>query len=32
MVARGLADLKACVTAASKDQQALIFRLLPPPG
>ena len=31
MVASSLADLRACVTAASKDNHSLIFRLLPPP-
>ena len=31
-VARSLADLKACVVAASKDEVSLVFRLLPPPG
>jgi hypothetical protein len=29
---RALGELKACVTAASKDGHALVFRLLPPPG
>jgi hypothetical protein len=31
-VARSLADLRACVVAASKDGHDLLFRLLPPPG
>jgi hypothetical protein len=31
-VTRALADLRACVVAASKDEHALLFRLLPPPG
>jgi len=31
-VARALADLRACVVAASKDELTLMFRLLPPPG
>jgi hypothetical protein len=31
-VARALADLRACVVAAAKDDLALMFRLLPPPG
>ncbi len=31
-VARSLADLKACVVAASKDEVSLVFRMLPPPG
>ncbi len=31
-VARALADLRACVVAAAKDELALMFRLLPPPG
>lgn len=29
---RALADLKACVAAAAQNQDALLFRLLPPPG
>jgi hypothetical protein len=29
---RALGELKACVTASSKDGHALVFRLLPPPG
>ena len=31
LVARSLADLKACVAAASKDGNSLVFRMLPPP-
>ncbi len=31
-VARAIADLKACVVAASKNDEALIFRMLPPPA
>lgn len=31
-VTRALADLKACVVAASKDENTLIFRMLPPPS
>ncbi|GAB4560463.1 MAG: hypothetical protein Tsb0020_07150 [Haliangiales bacterium] len=31
-VARALADLKACVVAASKDDHTLLFRMLPPPA
>jgi len=30
--ARALGDFRACVVAASKDDLALVFRLLPPPG
>ncbi|WP_428267272.1 hypothetical protein [Haliangium sp.] len=30
-VARSMADLKACVVASSKDDLALVFRMLPPP-
>ena len=30
-VARSLADLKACVQAASKEGSSLLFRMLPPP-
>lgn len=30
--ARALSDFRACVVAASKDDHALIFRMLPPPG
>jgi hypothetical protein len=30
--ARALADLRACVAAAAKDEIALVFRMLPPPG
>jgi len=29
---RALADLKACVAVAAQNQDALLFRLLPPPG
>jgi outer membrane protein OmpA-like peptidoglycan-associated protein len=29
---RALADLKACVITAAQNQDALLFRLLPPPG
>jgi hypothetical protein len=29
---RALADLKACVATAAQNQDALLFRLLPPPG
>ncbi|HEU4612247.1 MAG TPA: hypothetical protein VFS15_09230, partial [Kofleriaceae bacterium] len=29
---RALADLKACVVTAAQNQDALLFRLLPPPG
>ena len=29
---QALADLKACVAAAMQNQDALLFRLLPPPG
>jgi flagellar motor protein MotB len=29
---RALADLKACVAIAAQNQDALLFRLLPPPG
>lgn len=29
---RALADLKACVAAAAQNKDALLFRLLPPPG
>lgn len=31
-VARSLADLKACVVAASKEGHSLLFRVLPPPA
>lgn len=31
-VARALADLRACVVAAAKDEHTLMFRMLPPPG
>jgi hypothetical protein len=31
-VARALSDFRACVVAASKDDLALVFRMLPPPG
>ncbi len=31
-VAAAIADLKACVVAASKADQTLLFRMLPPPG
>lgn len=31
-VARSLSDLRACVVAAAKDDLALVFRMLPPPG
>jgi len=30
-VAKALMDLKACVVAAAKNEQALLFRMLPPP-
>ena len=30
--ARALADFRACVVAASKDNLSLVFRMLPPPG
>jgi hypothetical protein len=30
--ARALGDFRACVVAASKEELALVFRLLPPPG
>src|SRR5690606_10886221 len=30
--ARALAELRACVVAAAKDNLALVFRMLPPPG
>jgi hypothetical protein len=30
--ARALADLKQCVTTAAQNKDALLFRLLPPPG
>ena len=29
---RALADLKACVAVAAQNKDALLFRLLPPPG
>jgi hypothetical protein len=29
---RALADLKQCVQVAAQNQDALLFRLLPPPG
>jgi hypothetical protein len=29
---RSLADLKMCVATAAQNQDALLFRLLPPPG
>jgi len=29
---RALADLKMCVATAAQNQDALLFRLLPPPG
>jgi hypothetical protein len=29
---RALADLKMCVAVAAQNQDALLFRLLPPPG
>jgi hypothetical protein len=29
---RALADLKACVAVAAQNHDALLFRLLPPPG
>ena len=29
---RALADLKECVAVATKSSDALLFRLLPPPG
>ena len=29
---RALADLKQCVTTAAQNKDALLFRLLPPPG
>jgi hypothetical protein len=29
---RALADLKACVGTAAQNKDALVFRLLPPPG
>jgi hypothetical protein len=29
---RALADLKACVATALQNRDALLFRLLPPPG
>jgi hypothetical protein len=32
LVARSLADLRACVVAASKEGHALLFRMLPPPS
>ncbi len=32
LVARALADLRACVVAAAQDDLQLLFRLLPPPG
>lgn len=31
MVANSLADLRACITAAAKENHSLVFRLLPPP-
>jgi len=31
-VANAIADLKACVVSASKDDHTLLFRMLPPPG
>ena len=31
-VTKALADLKACVVSASKESNALLFRILPPPG
>lgn len=31
-VARALADLRACVVSAAKDEHTLMFRMLPPPG
>ncbi len=31
-VAKALADLRACVVAAAKDELAFLFRMLPPPG
>jgi hypothetical protein len=30
--ARALSDFRACVVAAAKDNAALVFRILPPPG
>jgi hypothetical protein len=30
--ARALSDFRACVVAASKEELALVFRMLPPPG
>jgi hypothetical protein len=29
---RALADLKGCVATAAQNKDALLFRLLPPPG
>jgi hypothetical protein len=29
---RALTDLKACVATAAQNRDALLFRLLPPPG
>jgi len=31
-VTRAIADLKACVGAALQNRDALVFRILPPPG
>jgi hypothetical protein len=31
-VISGLGDFRACVAAAAKNNHALMFRLLPPPG